>query len=216
MEIEKENKKKENSLGLDSLLLAHLTFPPHGPSRPVDPPPPPPAHQFCAVSLVCGPARPASRSRARVPPWGTDWRALRVIFLSRTRRLQRSAESAGVSPPWAPLGCATTPMKSGFPPPAPPTSGFLHGINRTQAAQPPAIVVCTERGTRGKECAVAAVLSVPRSLGVRRAFGVFGRRRGTCASGESGSRVGFCEELLSGAIGTPWIHLPPWTELHRG
>jgi hypothetical protein len=34
--------------------------------------------------------------------------------------------------------------------------------------------------------------------------------------GKSGSRVGFCEKFLTGAFGTPWIRLPPWTELHRG
>jgi hypothetical protein len=36
---------------------------------------------------------------------------------------------------------ATTPMKSGFPPPAPPASGFLHGINRTQATNPPPMLI---------------------------------------------------------------------------
>mgnify|MGYP006934352010 CR=1 FL=1 len=80
-----------------------------------------------------GPCAPLSMG-ARSP----RMRDPRVIFLSRTRRLQRTAESAGASPPWASLGCATTPMKSGFPPPAPPASGFLHGINRTQATNPSA------------------------------------------------------------------------------
>ena len=75
MEMEKENKKKKNGkengrffcAWADSLLPAHLTFPSPRPIRTGRPP----AHHFCAVTLVCGPARPASRSRARVPPWAT-------------------------------------------------------------------------------------------------------------------------------------------------
>jgi hypothetical protein len=118
MEIEKENKRKKTRLGSTPCFWPILPFPPLGPSRPVDPPPPRSPFLrrdsgFWARSSSVALARAGASlgdcgvgPRQQPPPLcaghgsrGIDWRAPRVIFLSRTRRLQWTTESAGASPP---------------------------------------------------------------------------------------------------------------------
>jgi hypothetical protein len=124
-----QKKEKENNfspVGPATSLLAQ--FPATGPDPPRCP------RSLTGGTRSCSLASPSRVRLLRSLTHGTLWTAPTLshrrsgLCCRTSRRLRRGLPSDG----------ATTPMKSGFPPPAPPTSGFLHGINRTQATNPSA------------------------------------------------------------------------------